>query len=89
MNYAARAPAPEVNRHVVRWDPTGQSPDLLLLGAKRVLVRRGIFLSGELRAPGRSLDPAESATLDGLIARLEAEAVTGFEASVPAAGVTR
>lgn len=58
-----------------------QSLDLLLLGAKRVLVRRGIFASGGLRAPGRGLDPEEAATLDGLIARLEADGVAGFAAS--------
>ncbi|HET9520715.1 MAG TPA: dihydrodipicolinate synthase family protein [Candidatus Limnocylindrales bacterium] len=55
-----------------------QSLDLLLLGAKRVLTRRGIFVSGALRAPGRGLDPEEVATLDGLIARLQADGVAGF-----------
>ena len=55
-----------------------QSLDLLLLGAKRVLVRRGIFGSGALRAPGRELDPEEAATLDGLIGRLETDGVAGF-----------
>jgi 4-hydroxy-tetrahydrodipicolinate synthase len=55
-----------------------QSLELLLLGAKRVLVRRGIFRSGALRAPGRGLDAEEAATFDGLIGRLEAEGVTGF-----------
>ncbi len=55
-----------------------QSLDLLLLGAKRVLVRRGVFLWGGLRAPGRDLDAEEASTLDGLIRRLEADGVTGF-----------
>lgn len=64
-----------------------QSLDLLLLGAKRVLVRRGIFRSGSLRAPGRELDPEEAATLDGLIGRLEADGVPGFAAV--GQGVTR
>lgn len=55
-----------------------QSLDLLLLGAKRILVRRGIFGSGALRAPARVLDPHERTSLDALVARLEAESVPGF-----------
>ena len=55
-----------------------QSLDLLLLGAKRILVRRGIFGSGALRAPARALDPHETTSLDALVARLEAESVPGF-----------
>jgi len=59
-----------------------QSLELLLLGAKRVLVRRGIFGSGALRAPGRELDPEEAATLDGLIDRLETDGIAGFGPSI-------
>ncbi len=55
-----------------------QSLDLLLLGAKRVLVHRGIFDSGALRAPGRALDQHETASFDAMIARLEGEGVAGF-----------
>jgi len=55
-----------------------QSLDLLLLGAKRLLCRQGIFSSDALRAPARTLDAEEAATLDGLFERLEAERVPGF-----------
>lgn len=55
-----------------------QSLDLLLLGAKRILVRRGIFGSGALRAPARVLDPHETTSLDVLVAHLEAEGAPGF-----------
>jgi 4-hydroxy-tetrahydrodipicolinate synthase len=55
-----------------------QSLELLVLGAKRHLVREGIFSSGRLRAPGRGLDPIEAATLDDLHERLAAADVPGF-----------
>lgn len=55
-----------------------QSLDLLLLGAKRHLVRRGLFSSGRLRSPGRELDPQEAASLDALLDRLERDGVPGF-----------
>lgn len=56
-----------------------QSLELLLLGAKRVLVRRGVFSSDILRSPGRALDAIEAATLDALIAELERRGVPGSE----------
>lgn len=55
-----------------------QSLDLLLLGAKRLLRRQGIFSSDALRAPARTLDPVEAATLDGFFEALEQEGIAGF-----------
>jgi 2-keto-3-deoxy-L-arabinonate dehydratase len=54
------------------------SLDLLLLSAKRQLRRAGVFSSEALREPGRELDAAESATLDGLLDELAAARVPGF-----------
>jgi len=56
-----------------------QSLDLLLLGAKRLLRRQGVFSSGALREPARELDAHEAATLDGLLDRLHEQGVPGFE----------
>jgi dihydrodipicolinate synthase/N-acetylneuraminate lyase len=61
-----------------------QSLDLLLLGAKRLLRRNGIFGSERLRRPGRELDPFESASLDGLMEALTERRVPGFAARVVA-----
>jgi 4-hydroxy-tetrahydrodipicolinate synthase len=61
-----------------------QSLDLLLLGAKRLLRRNGIFGSERLRQPGRELDPIESASLDGLFDGLAERRVPGFAAPVVA-----
>lgn len=66
-----------------------QSLDLLLLGAKRVLVQRGAFASGTLRAPGRKLDAQEAATFDALIAELAADGVPGFVSPPAVTGTTR
>jgi 4-hydroxy-tetrahydrodipicolinate synthase len=62
---------------LLSWE--AQSLDLILLGSKRHLVRQGIFREGALRAPGRTLDPQEAATLDGLLDRLADERIPGFE----------
>lgn len=55
----------------------GQSLDLLLLGAKRLLHGQGILGTDRLRAPSRRLDPDEAVSLDALFAELEREAVPG------------
>jgi 2-keto-3-deoxy-L-arabinonate dehydratase len=55
-----------------------QSLDLLLLGAKHHLRRRGVFSGEALRAPARTLDAREAATLDLLLDRLAADGVPGF-----------
>lgn len=57
-----------------------QSLELLLLGAKHHLRRAGIMAHERLRAPARTLDPLETATLDGLLDRLAADEVPGFPA---------
>lgn len=62
---------------LLSWE--AQSLDLLLLGAKRVLCRRGIFSSDRLRSPGRGLDRVEARTLDRIVDRLAADGVPGFE----------
>lgn len=72
---------------LLSWET--QSLDLLLLGAKRVLVRRGIFESERLRFPGRALDPIEAGTLDSLIDELVAADVPGFRTAVVAGGAVR
>jgi 2-keto-3-deoxy-L-arabinonate dehydratase len=56
------------------------SLDLLLLTAKRQMRRRGIFSSDALRAPARTLDPQESATVDALLDELTAADTPGFRA---------
>jgi dihydrodipicolinate synthase/N-acetylneuraminate lyase len=56
----------------------GQSLDLLLLAAKRLLHRQGILGTDRLRTPSRRLDAEEAASLDALFAELEREAVPGF-----------
>jgi 2-keto-3-deoxy-L-arabinonate dehydratase len=61
-----------------------QSLDLLVLGAKRLLRRNGIFGSERLRQPGRELDPIESTSLDGLMDDLAERRVPGFAAQVVA-----
>jgi dihydrodipicolinate synthase/N-acetylneuraminate lyase len=53
------------------------SLDLLLLGAKRMLHRRGIFSTDGLRAPGRVLDPHEAATFDAIFTAMERVDVPG------------
>jgi 2-keto-3-deoxy-L-arabinonate dehydratase len=55
-----------------------QSLELLVLGAKRLLVRQRLFTSGAMRAPARELDAEECRTLDALFERLERERVPGF-----------
>lgn len=60
----------------------GQSLDLLLLGAKHHLRRAGIMSHERLRAPARTLDDQETATLDGLLDRLAADDVPGFPVPV-------
>lgn len=55
-----------------------QALELLVLGAKRSLVRAGVFTSGRMRAPARGLDPVEASTVDGLLDRLVADGVPGF-----------
>ena len=55
-----------------------QSLELLVLGAKRLLVRQGLFASGAMRAPARGLDQEECRTFDALFERLERERVPGF-----------
>lgn len=55
-----------------------QSLDLLLLAAKRALVRRGIFPRADLRAPAADPDPRTLATIDAYHARLAAAGVAGF-----------
>ena len=57
------------------------SLDLLLLTAKRQLRRRGIFSSEALRAPARTLDAQESATVDALLDELTALGTPGFDRS--------
>ncbi len=59
-----------------------QSLDLLILGAKRLLRRQGIFTSDAMRSPSRALDAHEAATLDTLIDRLAADGVPGFEVAL-------
>jgi 2-keto-3-deoxy-L-arabinonate dehydratase len=55
-----------------------QSLELLVLGAKRLLVRQRLFTSGAMRAPARELDAEECSTFDALFERLERERVPGF-----------
>jgi dihydrodipicolinate synthase/N-acetylneuraminate lyase len=64
-----------------------QSLDLLLLGAKHHLRRAGIFPNEALRAPARTLDTFERATLDRLLDRLAADGVPGFPSPAPASAV--
>lgn len=54
------------------------SLDLLLLGAKRHLRRLGIFSTETLRAPARTLDATEAASIDALLDRLGVDGVPGF-----------
>lgn len=55
-----------------------QSLELLILSAKRALVRRGVFPSGAMRQPARELDDQEARTLDALFDRLEEAGVPGW-----------
>jgi 4-hydroxy-tetrahydrodipicolinate synthase len=66
---------------LLAWE--AQSLDLLLLGAKRHLVRRGIFADDALRAPGRRLDEQEDRALTALLDRLAADGVPGFAPDPP------
>jgi 2-keto-3-deoxy-L-arabinonate dehydratase len=59
------------------------SLDLLLLGAKRLLHRRGVFSTDRLRTPGRALDSREAASLDAIFGGLERAAVPGVGPVVP------
>lgn len=54
------------------------SLELLLLSEKRALRRAGVFTSEALRAPARTLDAVESATLDALLDELRVAGVPGF-----------
>jgi 4-hydroxy-tetrahydrodipicolinate synthase len=56
----------------------GQSLDLLVLGSKRMLRRKGIFTNERMRQPSRVLDPEEAATIDALLDRLALESAPGF-----------
>jgi dihydrodipicolinate synthase/N-acetylneuraminate lyase len=56
-----------------------QSLELIVLGAKRLLVRQRLFSSGAMRAPARDLDEEECRTFDALFERLERKRVPGFE----------
>jgi len=60
-----------------------QSLDLLLLGAKHHLRRAGIIRDERLRAPGRTLDAHEAASLDALLDRLAADGIPGFPSPRP------
>jgi 4-hydroxy-tetrahydrodipicolinate synthase len=60
-----------------------QSLELLVLGAKRHLARRGIFASARMRAPARELDEEEARTLDALAGRLAADGAPGFAEVAP------
>jgi 2-keto-3-deoxy-L-arabinonate dehydratase len=55
------------------------SLDLLLLTAKRHLLRSGTFSTELLRAPARTLDEQESRTVDALLDELTELGVPGFE----------
>lgn len=55
-----------------------QSLELLILAAKRALMRFDVFPSAALRRPGRELDEEEARTLDELFDRLERERVPGW-----------
>lgn len=55
------------------------SLDLLLLTAKRHMLRSGIFSTELLRAPARTLDEQESRTVDALLDELTELGVPGFE----------
>jgi 2-keto-3-deoxy-L-arabinonate dehydratase len=55
------------------------SLELLLLTAKRHLLRSGIFSTELLRAPARTLDEQESRTVDALLDELTELGVPGFE----------
>lgn len=63
-----------------------QSLDLLILGSKRHLHRQGVFSTDRLRAPGRSLDPDEAVTIDGLLDRLAADGIAGFAPATATSG---
>jgi 4-hydroxy-tetrahydrodipicolinate synthase len=56
-----------------------QSLELLVLAAKRELVRRGVFGDAGLRDRAIALDPVQAAWLDRCAARLAARRVPGFE----------
>jgi 2-keto-3-deoxy-L-arabinonate dehydratase len=56
-----------------------QSLELLILCAKRALVRSGVFSSGSMRRPARELDAEEASSLDALFDRLADAAVPGWE----------
>jgi dihydrodipicolinate synthase/N-acetylneuraminate lyase len=56
-----------------------QSLELLVLSAKRELVRRGVFGDAGLRDREIALDPVQAAWLDRCAARLAARRVPGFE----------
>ena len=55
------------------------SLELLLLTAKRHMLRSGIFSTELLRAPARTLDEQESRTVDALLDELTELGVPGFE----------
>lgn len=55
------------------------SLDLLLLTAKRHMLRSGIFSTELLRMPARTLDEQESQTVDALLDELTELGVPGFE----------
>jgi len=55
-----------------------QSLDLLILAAKRALMRFGVFPTSTVRQPGRELDEEEAVTLDALFDALEADRVPGW-----------
>lgn len=54
------------------------SLERLLLGAKRVLVRAGLFGTSTLREPSRGLDLEERSELDAILDELAAAGVPGF-----------
>jgi 4-hydroxy-tetrahydrodipicolinate synthase len=55
-----------------------QSLPLLILGAKRVLHRAGIFPTAAMRTPAPELDRQQAETLDALFDRLHADQVPGW-----------
>jgi 4-hydroxy-tetrahydrodipicolinate synthase len=55
-----------------------QSLDLIVLAAKRELVRRGVLEHAALRDPAAALDAVQARTLDRLAAGLGAAGVKGF-----------
>jgi dihydrodipicolinate synthase/N-acetylneuraminate lyase len=62
-----------------------QSLELLILSAKRELVRRGLFSAGTLRDPTKTLDRVQDVWLERCADRLAARGVPGW-ASVSAPG---